>query len=690
MRKVWCWASALVLATTSVACSKSSSGETSSSGRIVNLKGGKGLTNDGGTGGYFDIEGNTGAAGVHVLGSGSVHTATALPNKKPYLGTNAQIVTGSVTLQVGTTGFHLSKNSGTVSNADGAVTGIWVKPGAVLTIKPNEDVDADFVATTYERVNMSLSDGLIVEGTIQIAKKDSAAALDGLGTDTGDFTLGDIGGFWVGPEGRIVLDGTSNASGAGGNAGYFEVYPDAAYVAGVLSAKGGTGTTNGGNGGYLYVYTNVGYAVGVGSMIADGGNGGTGSGGNAGYIDFESGGGYGALVAKGTYSATGGDAKQGGGDGNYVHFYANYGGIYANATIRSNGGDATATDGHGGSGGYVGFDAWGETRVAGVIQTFGGKGLGTGNGGDGGYVNVNAYADRVDNLGEDADDSMPLTFGASVDTHGGDGAFGGSGGYFKLWNDDGGYATIKGAPVKMVGFAKLDASGGDGKVNGGNAGSGNKIESWHAYDRTNTYAYAGSVTNEAALVLRGGKGTTGSGGSSSDLSVETESYGYLPGQHGVTNKGSIDARGGDGATSGGSSGSVYVYGKAYIDGGGAIDVSGGNGGTSSGGDGNIVRLYAEGGVTCGNLTANGGNSTGGSAGSGGSFYVYAGGPVRTGAVTATGGTSTSGAGGKGGYAWIMGQDAPSAVGAVNLSAGSGTGSPTGGEGWVDGMQVCGP
>ena len=681
----------MLAATVVAACS---SGGGSAAGGTMTLKGGKGATGNGGDGGYFDVEGSTGAA-VKVLASGGVNTDVSLPTQLPYLGTNPQDVTTDTTLEVGASGFYLTASSTTVTNATGTVTGIRVRKGVTLTIKPNWDLDG--IAATYEVVRISLSDGLIVEGTVKITPIDLAAAGDGLGPSTAsvDLTGGywwtsGLGGLFIASTGKIDVSGASSTSGAGSDAGYFRAHCDAFNNAGVITTQGGSGSTSGGNAGDVQAYANEGYAVSTGSITADGGAGAAGAGGSAGAIDVESYYGYGYVVAKGLLSASGGSGATQGGAGGHVYLYSDWGGMVASGTFRSNGGDATS-DGQGGNGDYVEFDAYGALRVAGSIDTHGGKGASSGNGGSGGNVDVDVYVNEAWGSNSDEPDSAGVFFGASVDTHGGDGASGGQGGYFYVWNDIGGDATVKGSPITLAGYARIDNSGGDGYTFGGNAGSNNYLSSWGAYDGNGTY-YAGGVSNDASFVMRGGKGETGAGGSGAGLDMETESDIYPPYGYGVANTGSLDGRGGDGATYGGAGGDSYLYGKFFVENSGTIDASGGKGGTADGGSASGIYLYSDVSLTSsGALLCNGGGSDSGNAGGGGSIYISAANTATvSGAVSANGGASASGTGGNGGYVWIMSQDDLSKVRATPTAAqGAGTGSPVAGEVWIDGMQISG-
>ena len=656
-------------------------------------KGGKGLANDGGYGGYFEMDAY--GADVKVLATGVVNTDVTLPTDLPYLGTNWVDVTTNTTLGVGSSGFHLTAGSDTVSNDSGPVTGIRVRPGATLTIQPNFDQDNadwdwDASTGTLEQVIITLSDGLVVEGTIKIAPKDLSAQGDGLGPDSADFRENNwTGGLFIASGGKLDLSGASNAAGPGGNGGNFYWRPESLNNAGTITTAGGAGSTSGGSGGNVEVYTTHGYAVSTGSVTSDGGAGGTGSGGGAGYINLESDWwDYGYLVAKGLFSATGGNGDAGG-SGNSIHFYTNDGATIAAGTFRSYGGTSTG-DASGGNGGYFYVESWGTVRVTGTIDTHGGNGAGSGSGGNGGYVEL--YAGSNYSQGSDSvePDSQSVSLGANINANGGDGAYGGNAGFFNVYNDSND-ATPAMSPMQLVGYSTIDLSGGDGHANGGSAGWGNYLETQVAYSNSGSY-FAGSVTNEANFVMRGGKGETGSGGSGAGISMQTESDLYQPYNYGLTNSGSLDGSGGQGAVDGGYGGYFHLYGKYYLRNTGTISASGGNGGTGSGYTGNEIYLYSDVSLTsAGALYANGGNSDSGNGGRSGYIYINAANTATvTGSVAANGGNSTSANGGSGGYIWIMSQDAASQVsGSKSVSAGTGAGTPSSGEIWIDGLQVAG-
>ncbi len=684
-----------ILAALAISACSSGGGDSSSGGGISGLaftqKGGKGTAGGGGNGGYFDVEGY-GGGDVKVVSSGSINTSVSLPTRLPYLGTNWQDVTTDTTLGVGSSGFYLTAGTATVSNGTGTVTGIRVRPGVTLTIRPNydtdnADADGNMATGTREEARFYLSDGLIVEGAIKIATMDASVAGDGAGTNTANLNITGLGGLFVASTGKIDVSGADNGSGPGRNAGYFYAFPDAFNNAGVITAKGGAGSTSGGNGGAVYVYTYQGYAASTGSVVSDGGAGAAGAGGGAGWLDIESGSGYGYLVAKGVFSATGGNGTTGGGNGSSIYLYTDWGAMIADGTFRTYGGNATV-DGSGGYASYVDFDSYGDVRVTGTIDTHGGNGTGSGNGGGGSDVYVYGYENQAWGSSSDEPNSGGVYFGASVNGNGGDGASGGYAGNFYVYQDTYGTTTAKGTPIQLVGYSTIDLSGGNGSTYGGSAGSSNYLEAFSGYDNVAIY-YAGNVHNDANFVMRGGDGATGYGGSGQGIYMETESSNYPPYNYGVKNVGSLDGSGGAGGTAGGGGGYFHLYGKFYVDNSGAITASGGRGGTSSGGYASEIDVYSDVSLTCsGALAANGGSSASGNAYGGGSIYVSAANTATVGTVSANGGNSTSAAGGNGGYVWIMSQDNLSQVGSATANKGSGaSGSPVNGEVWIDGMQV---
>jgi hypothetical protein len=660
----------------------------------ITAVGGEGTVADGGNGGYLQLEDYSGGD-ASVLKSGTVNTDFVLPTNLPYLGVNPWEVAADATLEVGTAGFHLVAGdaSAVYDDSDVPVTGIHVLSGVTLTIKPNYDeYSGDGLLDT---VYFSLDDGLIVEGTIKIAKRDATVAGDGAGTDTSDFYPYNTGGMWIADTGKIDVSGESSTSGAGANGGEFYTYPEFFFNAGVIDASGGSGTNGGGTAGGIYVYSDSGGFISTGSLLSNGGAGGSGLGGNAQqvYIYGESDQGY--LISTGVISATGGNGATGGGDGVEAYLYNYYGNLLVSGTVNTYGGDATdvAGAGNGGAGGRVYAYIEGSIRWAASVDTHGGSAAGTGTGGNGGELDFDTEYNYLNTGSEEYPlNSQSVAFGgANVNLNGGAGATGGDAGYFYIYTCDEYYAGPGGAPLTLVGYTSIDISGGLGKVNGGDAGDDNYIEAWENYD-TNDNDFTGNVVNEADITMRGGEGQGGYGGSGYGLTLESNYYAYPPYVYGTTNSGALDASGGKGTTDGGAGGDFQVSGFSWAKNTGAITASGGEAGTGTGGSPGEIVMYSEGDVTSADLTSNGGASDSGDGTTGGNIDLQAAGLCTvTGAVTASGGASASGTGGDGGYIWILSQGSPTDLsGTLTAAAGTGGTTPVDGEVWLDGGQISGP
>lgn len=664
------------------------SGGISVSGLSLNLKGGNGTTGSGGDAGSLYVY-NYRGTDLRILKSGTVNSGISVPIYVPYLGTNVLDVTANTTLSVGS---GLTAGSTTVTNSSGTVTGIRVRPGVTLTIKPNYDTnngdgDNNVATGTREEVRIALSDGIYVEGTIKIDRRDNAAAGDGLGPNTADLRISDSGAIVVTASGKIDLSGADNASGTGANGGTWRPsYPDALYNAGTITTKGGNGQT-GGNGGSLYIYTDYGAAVNTGTLVADGGNGTSGNGGNGGELYLYSYY-YSYLCNHGIISSQGGDGSADGGDGGYIDFYTNYGAFFGTGTIRNAGGDSTS-NGSGGDGGDMNIYIYGQIRLTGTLDAHGGNGAGSGDGGDAGYIDLYGDYNYSYQYGEYYAGGIWL--GAHVNSSGGNGVNGGDGYELYISQYSTGASVVGQEPVVLVGYANIEAQGGSGATDGGDGGYF-YAEVDDDYDEDGTY-HAGSVENQASFNGRGGNGSSGSGGSAGYFEMYTPYYVYVPYNYGARNSGNVDLSGGNGTT-GGSAGYFEIYGKYYATNTGNVTQIGGNGTSGAGGWDNSFFLNCDGGTTLnsGTLVSRGGGSTSGTARDGGSYYISGSRVVNTGSISANGASSTSGAGGYGGYIELYSQDYPTqtSLSLLSVNPGSGTGSPTEGEIWIDGVQVVGP
>jgi hypothetical protein len=658
-------------------------------GNVISLKGGNATAGSGQYGGYFEVEAYNGSD-VGVLSGGVVNASIGEPALvQPFLGSNPLIVTADATLAVGSgpSGSSLSNANSTVANVAGTVTGLWVKPGVTLTIKPNAGPTG---AAAHTLVSLNFSEAIYVQGAIKMAARDGVAEGDSLGADTANFYVSFCTSFITTPGSVIDLAGANNLAGAGGNGGYFNCYNgDFVQSYALIKTNGGDGSTSGGFGGEVDLESDWGPCFNHGDIRTYGGTGAAGVGGGAGNVYLYAND-YAYLYNTGNVYAFGGNGTTGGGDGNFAYWYTSEGHLVNSGSIFTYGGNATVS-GNAGHGGYIYLNSDGQVRHSGTLDTHGGVAT-AGDGGYGGYVYVYSYG-AYSYAGDYVPNGGGIWFAGNVTTDGGNGTTGaGYAGDFYMYADYSGYASAgpNMQPVYLIGYSTINNSGGDGSVNGGNAGGSNNLNSWYTYDDVSVY-YGGSVINQANVISRGGNGTTGFGGAGPYWELQTEDEIYLPYNYGITNSGSFDLSGGNGGTAGGAAGYMYWWADFFLHNSGAIVANGGDGGTGNGGNGSTsdIEIYCRTTLTNASVTSNGGNSDSANGGVGGNIYIY--GTVATGGSRAKGGNSTSATGGNGGYIELFSDQAPSTFGAFDVSAGTGaTGTPTIGDVWVDGRHLVGP
>jgi hypothetical protein len=227
---------------------------------------------------------------------------------------------------------------------------------------------------------------------------------------------------------------------------------------------------------------------------------------------------------------------------------------------------------------------------------------------------------------------------------------GGSGGYFWIKANYDYYPL--GQQIALLGYSGIDTSGGDG--NDGGTGGDVDLFCDEGYDyQTGLYTASCSITNEVDINATGGSvvaaatNIPANGGDGGYVEMETDIYYgvFYPDIDKVANSGNIDTSGGDSledTSSPGNAGYVWIWGYNGVTNSGNISARGGdNLGTDGSGYGNnaeAVELYAElGPVTnSGDLSTDGGDGedTGGNASVLGLF-----GPEvsNSGALTANGG-----------------------------------------------------
>jgi hypothetical protein len=290
-------------------------------------------------------------------------------------------------------------------------------------------------------------------------------------------------------------------------------------------------------------------------------------------------------------------------------------------------------DGDGGGNGYLGFEteAMGKMAVNATMTVKGGYGKGVGASG-GSPLGIQFYSYNYS--GVDVTTPGKIRVSGSFDLRGGDGDMnGGDAGYLELYSY-GANSEFKGVDAEVVGFPVLYMNGGNGAENGG-PGSDWAVELYtfapqypHVYDgiNGNTTLPAGGISNEAKIFAKGGKatGASGTGGVGGYVEMITNITWWggsvADATTVVNNSGSIDLSGGTGDTGGRTYGPYYgggysLYFEAeHVTNTGKLTVNGGAG-TTTGGDGGDISIYSNGGtpstVNLSNMSVDGG--TGGAA-----------------------------------------------------------------------------
>jgi hypothetical protein len=307
----WLILLALAAAVFMPACKDSSDGGFSAAppaedGPSVSIlaKGGMGHAagNVGGVGGNVTVM-NFDGTGIHILEAGEVDTLVEIPDVMPDLGENPRTIDEDTTLTLEPIYFEdfFGGPGGnvTVLGDDGTTpaTGLWIKPGATLTVNPCIfDIAtglpfAEFMMV-YFASYLHFPTGVYVEGELRAGRKIAqmmtfpgyiitqtdilvrsstifldttnlvvapTGTIDLSGDDANQTSFlnnygGSGGWFVVMAEGTIVNNGTIDASGGdgiiGGFAGRILLFSDGygVYNGGTIAANGGTGTTLGGYG----------------------------------------------------------------------------------------------------------------------------------------------------------------------------------------------------------------------------------------------------------------------------------------------------------------------------------------------------------------------------------------------------------------------------------------------------------
>lgn len=648
------------------------------SGKTITANGGTATSGSGGDGGgiYIDVYGD-----VKISKTGSVSTSFSIPSYDFHFGSNPAIVSTDTTVLLDTIPaaegvLYMTTDNPYLRISDGLgggtiASGLQVARGATLTLPAN------YGAGTYSYLYFSQS--VEINGTLTVADEGDAIDIE---TDSL---------FMVGATGTLTTAPTTG----GTNAGWIYLDCEGTFInKGTIDASGSAATaaaTDGGDAGEIEIYTDS-FAYNTGSFLARGGSAtdGYGGDGNAIYLFAY----YASTFNSGDIDSSGSNGTLGGGDGGYIELEAGYDGymghLLVGGTITANGGSASAADAYGGEAGDVYLDNYGGKLWANATVSAKGGDSTAGYGGDGGYYELYnddgedyEYGDYVEPEG------VKLT--GDIDLSGGSGALGGGDGdEVEIYND---YPGVSGVPptpaVEIVGYSSFSLNGGDGYYGGDGGWFEVYTYNWPTED---DYLPLGAISNNVPADLKGGNGdmTGGEGGEGGEVDMETyddEAHAEVT----LTNKGALDLSGGNGYY-GGDSGWVYMFGYDGLTNNGKITITGGTG-IIEGGDGpDYVEIYSTYDIFNSGAIIGGGGASTDLGGYGGDVYIYAGGQVKnTAAITLDGGDADV-TGGEGGYIdlWSL-QDPTANTGSLSVDGGAG-GTIDGVDGWIyiDGNDVGPP
>jgi hypothetical protein len=585
---------------------------------------------------------------VEVLGSGAADASFTPTASIPNLGdiplaitvdttiavVGAEPAVGTPYLVAGDPNLYISDGDLGIQD-ESPVTGISVAAGTTLTLDLNDFTDA----------YISLDNDVDNDGTI--------TTVDFNATQRGNLIL-----YLASYHGSGAIDTSGTLDGQHG--GYVEMNLIYFFNRGSINTSGADNTgAAGGNGGDVDIYASYGIEN-TGNITADGGaaSGALTSGGIGGSIELLA---PHSIYNSGDLSCRGGDGVESGGSSNGMHFmvgeFGSEAGNFRNSgNLDTSGGAASGVGFGGGSGGSIDMYAYGGDIInSGNLTTKGGNATEpSSDGGSGGSISLYVYYGYLYVEVPPGD----ILFSGNVNASGGlavtaDGASGsgGSGGNFEIYADYENYPL--GQRVALLGYAGIDASGGDANFGGGGGDVELSCEYGYDYQGLDLYTPSCNITNEASIDARGGSvvatATEGYGGSGGSVNIWTDEYYGMfdPDIDKVTNSGNIDTSSGSSLESDfsmGGAGSVWIWGYNGITNSGNITARGGHdlgsdgSDTGIGNDGNDVQLYADLGPVnnSGDLSTDGGD---GEFAGGNAYAIELFGPEvsNSGALTANGG-----------------------------------------------------
>lgn len=472
-------------------------------------------------------------------------------------------------------------------------------------------------------------------------------------------------------------------------------------VSGTAAASGGTA----GAGGSVLLFG--GLVQNTGAINASGADQTVGAGNSGGSVQLLS---YGAgNMNSGAIDLSGGDGStSAGAGGSFVAQVLDFGSAIGGTNVGSgapivNSGAITTSGGAitsnvcpacaGGAAGSIqfvsGFPSRVEVRSSGALTARGGTTVGTGasNGGAGGSITINTFGSSV------VDDTPTVDLSGTIDLSGGAGHGGGSSGGVSI--------TVLNAPsalVRMLGYASIQAKGGNGVDAGGTGGT--IVASRNASATDGAALPRTRMLLDADVTLDGGDCSNAagcSGGSTGTVSYSAQYGGsgfvdpYQPAGDDFRIGGALSMVGGDGTTPGGGLVGPYflrVIGNATIS--GAVTARpGATIGTGTGGSNSFFLVTSAYGTVqlTGALDVRGRDSTGGNGGSGATVFVQGRHVVASSTIDTRGGNAAASAtGGSGGSITITSTDSATTYSATtNVAGGTGMTAGVNGTVLVDGV-----
>ncbi len=651
---------------------------------VIHALGGDGVSGQGNVGGTIEVGLSPGSlgGGVKVFATGEADASFTLPQPPAFVaGAVPLTVSADLTLTSyadpasglasGDAFFRVDGDAFVYANQSGAAVEV-----TSLTVAAGVTLSLP-QAGTASSVDLWVRGDVRNSGTIQTGTLTDGVTRVGLNLTTSHL-YGEVGS-------HLLLRGGDKAGDIAGSGGTLILIAGGLLInQGTIDTSGGTGST-GGAAGSISLISNASALYNTGAIDAFGGDGTNVNSGAGGSVLLA---GFAGCSNSGPIDAHGGGVIAGSPGGSFALITSSVGVTRNSGTVNLRGGSCTrGSDCEGGAGGSFSVSGrGGETTHDANVDVSGGDGD---YGGNGGYIALASW----EGLSYSENLSLPagsLHVSGNLLANGGGGSPGGNGGSVTIETSPD--TVPQGQDVVLLGYTELDASGGAGdNSSGGNGGYVHLYTqlSYPPYAESSAGGPSGPVLNQAGLYAFGGSGTNGGFGGT--VNVETQlRYTFGRTEEKVINAGDVDVSAGASSIGGSSAGgSITLEGVSGVDDTGDLTSRGGNStSTSQGGNGGDVQVYGDDGpVTCaGAISANGGTSSG-DGGGGGTVDVSGTTVTNSGNLSVDGANATA-AGGNGGTLWLT--SSPGATANTGtLTASAGTGTPNGQRGYVylDGVDV---